>query len=209
MERLKPPDNPAPDLRVLRGEEIARLLAACHGQTFDHKRDEAMVRLMLDCGLRRAEVLGLEHGDLNFEQRLVQVRNGKGRKPRPLRWSKKTDYFLIRYESEWLKRMGARTREAATPDTPLWLGKKGSLGETGLRQMLDRRAKQAGLPFKVHPHMLRHTWAHLNKDAGVNDDEMMMLAGWTSREMLSRYARTTVTERALVTADRVGIGDKF
>jgi len=53
--------------------------------------------------------------------------------------------------------------------------------------MLTRRGRDAGV--RVHPHMFRHTFAHLWKAAGGSDDDLMRLAGWRSPQMCSAMGR--------------------
>jgi integrase len=76
----------------------------------------------------------------------------------------------------------------------LWLGDRGPLSTSGIRQMLTRRGRDAGV--RVHPHMFRHTFAHLRKAAGGSDDDLMRLAGWRSPQMLQRYGASAGDERA-------------
>ena len=61
---------------------------------------------------------------------------------------------------------------------------------------------QAGIGH-VYPHMLRHTFAHLYRLNGGNDDDLMRVAGWRSREMLSRYGASVAEVRAAEMHDRV------
>ncbi len=107
--------------------------------------------LLLDTGARRAEMVGLKLTDVDPDLDVLLVL-GKGRRERTLPFGRKAGEALDRY-------LRARARHKDSVLSWLWLGKKGRLTEWGLVQMLRRRGAQAGLPG-LHPHQLRHTFAH-------------------------------------------------
>jgi integrase len=73
--------------------------------------------------------------------------------------------------------------------------------------MMERRGIQAGIPG-LHPHQLRHTFAHEYLAEGGNEGDLMMLAGWKSRQMLGRYGASAAAQRARDAYHRLGVGDR-
>src|SRR4029078_6756133 len=82
MERMKPPRLPEAPPPVLRDAELRRLLDVCaKDRSFAGRRDAAIIRLFVDTGTRRAEVLGLRVDDVDLDTGLVTV-TGKGSRTR-------------------------------------------------------------------------------------------------------------------------------
>lgn len=201
MAKMKAPQVPEADVPVLAADDLRRLLKACEGRGFTERRDFALILLLLDTGMRRGEAAGLTLDDVDLKARTVRV-VGKGGRERRVAIGAKAAQALDRY-----KRVRAAHRLAATSDA-LWLGPSKAITAWGIADIVERRAKDAGIGH-VHPHQFRHTFAHEWRLAGGSDDELMNLAGWTSREMLNRYGRSAAAERAREAHRRLSPGDRL
>jgi site-specific recombinase XerD len=197
---LKPPKLDQKLTPVLTDEQLRALVAACQGKRFRDRRDEALVRLMAETGLRAGECAALTVADVDLDAGMATIRRGKGGKGRRVAFGPQTTRAIDRY-----LRMRRSHRLAKTDR--LWLADNGrSFGYDGLRKTLVWRAELAGING-FHPHVLRHTAAHRWLAAGGSEGGLMAVAGWANRAMLDRYAAATRAERAAAEARALNLGD--
>lgn len=167
MAGLRPPTAPDTPVPVLTDEEIGRLLKVCLGKTFPDRRDEAIVRLLLDTGVRISELVGITVADLDLDHDVAVV-TGKGRKTRTVPFGARTSRALDRYQ-----RLRAQHAHAKSP--ALWLGQRGPLSRDGVNENLRSRAADAGVDG-LHAHRFRHTFAQAWLAAGGQEHDLKRLA---------------------------------
>ena len=202
IAKMRKPIVPEQPTQVLSVDEARGLLKACVGRDFGSVRDTAIIRLFLDTGMRLDELSGLQVDQVDLDQNVAYV-TGKGRRTRAAPFGHRTAQAIDRY-----LRQRRRHKRADLPH--LWLGVNGRPGMTdnGIGQMIRKRGTQAGID-DLHPHVFRHTFAHEWRMAGGDDDSLMRIVGWKSRQMLHRYGASAADARAREAHQRLMLGDRL
>ena len=198
LDKPKPKEKPVP---VLSDDDITALLRACEGTTFADRRDLAMIRLLMDCGLRLSELANLRVEDVDLKHLDVVRVTGKGVKTRAVPFGAKTGKALDRYLRD-------RRAHRYADDAALWLGERGPYSVWGIDERLRARAATAGIEG-LHAHRFRHTFAADWLANGGQERDLMRLAGWTSDAMLQVYGRATADQRAQDAHRRMKRGDRL
>jgi integrase/recombinase XerD len=191
-------DNPAAELdlprrrrtlpRTLSPAEAERLVEAAAGTTPRDLRDRALVELLYGAGLRVSEAVGLDKSGVDLEGRLVRC-IGKGSKERVVPIGRQAVQALRRYLSRGRPFLDARHR----PE--LFLNAKGGgLTRAGAFLILRRLAEKAGLePERVHPHLLRHSFATHLLEGGADLRSVQEMLGHADLATTELY--THVSDR--------------
>jgi site-specific recombinase XerD len=172
--------------------EVKRLLEAPPEDTPVGIRDRAIMEVLYACGVRLAEIHGMNVPDINFPQREVLVR-GKGSKERWVLFGRPTDLALRRYLEE------ARPILAAKPEAALFLNRYGQrLSRRSIEKLVRGYAARAGTRDGVHPHTLRHSFATHMLEGGADLRVIQELLGHSSPTTTQIY--THVTKQEALTA---------
>jgi integrase/recombinase XerD len=174
--------------RTLSAGETERLIEAAGGVTPRGMRDRALVELLYGAGLRISEALGLEKASVDLDERFVRVL-GKGGKERFVPLGRPAADAVRRYLALGRPHLDRRHR----PD--LFLNARGgTLTRAGAFLILRRLAEKAGLdPTRVHPHLLRHSFATHLLEGGADLRSVQEMLGHADLGTTELY--THVTDR--------------
>lgn len=161
---------------ALSSEDLERLRNACLSY-----KEKALVEFLVSSGCRLSEAAGIELSSINFRERSVKV-IGKGNKER-------TVYFSVRAKlmiEEYLQQRKGGSALFATTRAPY-----GAMKARSIQQAIRKVGERAGLPMRVHPHLLRHTFATAALNAGMDITVIQHLMGHEEISTTRIYAETS------------------
>jgi site-specific recombinase XerD len=154
-----------------RRDAVDKELASLEGEGPLKLRNRALVELVYSAGLRSAEAVGLDLGDVDFEQELVHVRRGKGGKDRVVPLGEEAALWVSRYLHD------ARPGLARGANDALFLSATGKRLDTStLRRLIP------------HPHRLRHAFATHLLEGGADLRTIQELLGHSSLSTTQIYS---------------------
>lgn len=171
--------------RALHVVEVTKLVDHClSAEGVAGVRDAALLGMLFGCGPRRAEVVTIDIGKINFAERSVRV-IGKGNKERELEMPERT----IDLVTTWLDESGLSQGALFRP-VSRWgaIVRDRRLTPRGVYDVVTRRVKQAGLD-KASPHDLRRSFLTYLLDNEVDLSTAADLAGHASTDTTRRYLR--------------------
>ena len=180
LKDLRPPKVSEKVIEPLTSEEMVKIFASMNPNTLLGARNTAIYSLMLDTGPRLSEVVNLKYEDVHLEDRHIKVL-GKGNKERIVAFGATCQRSLIDYSYRF------RGEPAHSGVDTFFLSIDGyPLSPSALRSLTERVSQAAGVP-RLHPHLLRHTYA---TQFILNGGDVFLLKqnlGHTTLAMVERY----------------------
>lgn len=173
---------PRVELQPIQGaslEDISALIRTCNKSTVVGSRDIALFNALLDTGARASEFLSVDIGDI--EAGTILLRHTKGKRPRSVYLNARTRRAIRAY-----------LRKRHDQNSALWITKdRERLTYDGLRSILIRRAKMAGLKVIPSPHDFRRAFALNYLRKGGDIFTLQIILGHRSLTVLRRYLALT------------------
>ena len=157
---------------TLTKEETIRLI-----NCIENKKHQLMIQLLYSAGLRVSELLNLKVKDLELTECQGWVRGGKGNKDRPFIIAESIKIKL----SNWTKKL--------SPKEHIFTSSNGKMSSSSIRMILKKAAKKARISKNVHPHTLRHSFAHHLSNRGHAAIEIQPLLGHKNIETTLIYTK--------------------
>jgi site-specific recombinase XerD len=179
--------------RALTQDDIEALIAAADGDKPSDLRDRALLELLYAAGLRISEAAGLDFGDIDFDHRTLRVR-GKGNKERIVLFGgparRALEVYARRARSYLLS--GAVVARRRVQPTALFVNRFGGrLSQRRMQLIVRKYALKAGLDERIHPHLLRHTFATHLLDGGAELRVVQELMGHATPNTTQIYLHVT------------------
>jgi len=186
------PDKKLPE--VLFDEEVNKLLEE-NGKREDKfaKRDQAIIELFYASGLRLSELSNLTLQQVNFRQRIIRV-VGKGNKERIVPFTMRCADCLRDYIDNCRNAI-FEEKAIKNPTSYLFINKDGNhITPRGIEYILTSIEKKTGVYVKLHPHMLRHSFATHLLNKGADLRTIQELLGHSSLSTTQIYTHVSTSE---------------
>jgi integrase/recombinase XerD len=193
--------NPAKDIQyakipqslpktILNQKEMVKLLDQPNSHNIFGFRDRAILELLYSTGIRRAELLNLKPGDIDYEKGYVRINKGKGRKDRVVPLGKTAAKYLENY-SKFIRPDLLRLIDCEY----LFLSLRGrQLSAPQLAWLITKYSKKARLNKTVTPHTFRHTCATHLVQAKANIRCVQEILGHASLDTTQRYIQVSLVD---------------
>lgn len=175
-------------------DDMFRLLGSVRGIGSPEIRDRAVLEVLYSTGIRVSELVGLNWGDIDFQLGILRVL-GKGSKERIVPVGEVALQALRDYGFE----QGKKWRRAAKGETPVFLNRLGGRITTrSVARIVDKHLRVAGIPIRVGPHGLRHTFATHLLNSGADLRAIQEMLGHVSLSTTQRYTHVNLDQLTAV-----------
>ncbi len=182
------PKQERPLVGFLSVDDVFRLLDGVHGLGALQVRDRAVLEVLYSTGVRVSELVGLGWGDIDFRLGVIRV-TGKGSKERIVPIGKVALEVLQNYASEQTKQWGRPPRGPAA----VFLNRLGRRITTrSIARIVEKHLRAAGIPLRMGPHGLRHTFATHLLNSGADLRVIQELLGHVSLSSTQRYTHVNL-----------------
>ena len=175
---VTPKRRPNAELRPrehLTEREVEKLIEVAKGNRWG-RRDSTMLLIAFRHGLRASELCSLQWSDVEFESATLHLRRAKG--------GVTATHPLLGDE---LRALRALERDAKSPF--IFVSERGApFSVAGLAKLVERAGVEAGMPFKCHPHMLRHATGFALANKGTDTRTLQAYLGHRSIQSTVRYS---------------------
>ena len=194
LEDVRPPKVRQNEIEILTDDEVGRIFSSIDPNNFLGARNAAIYSIMLETGLRLSEVVTLKSRDVHLDERYVKTL-GKGDKKRIVSFGTTCRKALANYAHNY--RFEDKDQGADT----FFICKDGSsMTSDGLRSLTERLSKSVDIP-RLHPHLLRHTYATRFLMNGGDGFLLQQNLGHSSLEMVRRYLHIASRMAAQISLD--------
>ena len=178
------PKKPRRLPRALSLGDVTSVIVAADGEKPSELRDRALLEVMYGAGVRVSEAAALDLGHVDLRQMSLLV-HGKGNKERLVVIGEPARDAIERY-------LRIRGKLATGPGTAFFLNRDGGrLSQRRIQLVVRKYARKAGLDARVHPHLLRHTFATHLLDGGAELRVVQELMGHASPNTTQIYLHVT------------------
>jgi integrase/recombinase XerD len=176
---IKRPKKESKFPAVLTKDEVKKLF-----ESLTNKKSKLMISLIYACGFRVSELINLKIDNMDFEEKVGQVKQAKGKKDRIFN----IPSFLL----DDLKNQAKQQKE--NKNEFLFSGPKGKLTPRNIQKIVSKSARKAGINKEVHPHTLRHSFATHLLENGVDIRKIQELLGHSSLSTTQLYTHISTEE---------------
>lgn len=164
--------------RLLSREQVKKLI-----DTTENLKHKVMIELFYATGIRLEELINLKRKDIDFDRKIIFVRRGKGKKDRITIFPESIKIDLLKHYSN-----------SSFKTEYVFEGRNGKYTKKAVQAVLENLGKKIGI--KVHPHMLRHSFATHLLEEGIDIRYIQKLLGHSDLKTTEIY--TNVSNKDLI-----------